>query len=144
MCVRTGPALSTTHSSSPPSGVLLGACTSEQVRCQAVVDALARQLPRDVSLEHISGTDIAKVMCTRPSLSLTSTLLLLLLTLQGDLVSIRNLLDIFGILLHPPSEEGEEDSNLLSSEGVLHSFVCVCCEGVIVRVCVLCRCEGGG
>ena len=37
------------------------ASTSEDTRCQAVLDALTRLLPDDITLEHISGADIAQV-----------------------------------------------------------------------------------
>ena len=51
------------HSNIPHnSGITArGASASEQVKCQAVVDALNNQLPDDVTLDHISGADIAKV-----------------------------------------------------------------------------------
>ena len=46
---------------------------------------------------------------------------------QGDLVSIRNLLDIFSILLHSSVDEEElnDDSNLLSSEGDSATYISV-------------------
>ena len=93
--------------------------TSEAVKCQAVVNALNIHLQPHVTLDHIQGSDVA----------------------QFDLVSIKNLLDIFSVLFHVPltvgdagngcledgrsdTEMGENaddeanDSNMISSEGM--------------------------
>ena len=62
----------------------LQAPTSEAVKCQAIVYALNVHLSPHVTLEHIQGSDIA----------------------QLDVISIKNLLDIFSVLFHvPPAVE---------------------------------------
>lgn len=80
------------------------------------MDALCEQLSPHISLDHICGTDLA-----RP-----------------DLLTVRNLLDIFSVLFSLPNREGEgegevldeqhseaDDSNVISSEGTAIS-VCKC------------------
>ena len=42
-------------------GIAPGACISEAVRNQAVVSALSRLLPPEVTLDHIHGSDLARV-----------------------------------------------------------------------------------
>ena len=67
----------------------LQAPTSEAVKCQAVIDALNVRLHPHVTLDHIQGTDIA----------------------QLDVISIKNLLDIFSVLFYVPlpTENGYGD-----------------------------------
>ncbi|XP_064406267.1 uncharacterized protein LOC135351237 [Halichondria panicea] len=74
--------------------------STETARCQAVVDTLSNHLSPQVSLDHIKGAALA----------------------MGDLLSIKNLLDIFSVLFClPPTTQCEEDpandSNLISTEG---------------------------
>ena len=91
------------------------------MKCQAVVDALSRQLPPHCSLGHIQGGDLAR----------------------REPTAVRNLLDIFSVLYHMPlmgeagdgnggESEGEgggeggseaDDSNIISTEGKRVSFV---------------------
>ena len=72
----------------------LQAPTSEAVKCQAVIDALNVRLHPHVTLDHIQGTDIA----------------------QLDVISIKNLLDIFSVLFYVPlpTENGYGDVNSYS------------------------------
>ena len=105
-------------------GLSLQAPTSEAVKCQAVVDALNVHLFPHVTLDHIQGVNVAKL----------------------DILSLKNLLDVFSVLFHVPlagdssgsesdhggggypepedndatteSEDEANDSNLISSAGM--------------------------
>lgn len=105
-------------------GLSLQAPTSEAVKCQAVVDALNVHLFPHVTLDHIHGVNVAKL----------------------DILSLKNLLDVFSVLFHVPlagdssgsesdhggggypepedndatteSEDEANDSNLISSAGM--------------------------
>lgn len=86
------------QSTKPPSsrpGLLVHVPTSESVKCQAVVDALSRQLPPHCSLGHIQGGDLAR----------------------REPTAVRNLLDIFSVLYHMPLMGEAGDGNGGESEG---------------------------
>ncbi|XP_011410469.1 PREDICTED: centrosomal protein of 95 kDa-like [Amphimedon queenslandica] len=76
------------HQKLTPLGV------NERSRLQMIIDSLKRLLPPQVSLSHINGRDISK----------------------GDLLAIKNLLEIFSIIFELPSSSSE-DSNVLTGEG---------------------------
>lgn len=85
------------------SSLSLQAPTSETVKCQAVIDALNVHLHPHVTLDHIQGSDIA----------------------QLDIISIKNLLDIFSVLFHvpPPTEDGINDDVDSYSDGSRDALV---------------------
>ncbi len=86
------------------------------MKCQAIIDALSRQLHPHISLGHIGGELLA----------------------QRDTMTVKHLLDIFSVLFHLPPFAGEEneeeeeeeeeeeraadDSNVLSNEGMYKPF----------------------
>ena len=69
---------------------------NESSRCQCVVDLLSQQLAGHVSLEHITGVDLA----------------------VGDPLSVSNLLDVFSVLFHLHWDGDPDDSNILSQDGM--------------------------
>ena len=69
-------------------GLSLQAPTSEAVKCQAVVDALNVHLFPHVTLDHIRGENVAKL----------------------DILSVKNLLDVFSVLFHVPLVEDSSGS----------------------------------
>ncbi len=81
----------------------LQAPTSEAVKCQAIIDALNVHLHPHVTLDHIQGTDIA----------------------QLDVISIKNLLDVFSVLFYVPlaTDNAYGDVDSYSDDNCDNKFV---------------------